>query len=283
MVLSSTIYPYTNYRSLTLEATFYKTSAASKEQTLIYIHGGGLVYGQRDDLPEDYIQKFLAAGYHFLALDYPLAPETPLMDIYTETKKGVLWFTEEYRSTLDITSDKFILFGRSAGAYLSLLLTKDVELPNPVKLISFYGYYSLNDPSFQKPNAYYKNYPAMPEKIIRKLISPSPIAKGPLQTRYALYLYARQTGKWMELLQVSQEDIQNFSLTPDELQALPPTFVAHSTADQDVPYAIGKKLHTSIPNSYFFSVNGLEHDFDRNSSVAEAEEAYRQLIDWLSK
>ena len=283
MVLSSIVHSYTSYQSLALEATFYKTSAAPKEQTIIYIHGGGLMYGQRDDLPQEYIQNFLAAGYHFLALDYPLAPEAPLRDIYTETKKGIQWFTEEYRSTLDITSDTFILFGRSAGAYLTLLLANDPELPDPVKLISFYGYYSLNDPSFQKPSVYYKKYPIMPEKIIRKLIGPSPIAKGPLQTRYALYLYARQTGKWIEYLHATQEDCRNFSLTTDELQTLPPTFIAQSTDDQDVPYRIGKTLQASIPDSYFFSVTGLEHDFDRDSLVPEAKEAYRQLIDWLLK
>ncbi|MBM6615222.1 alpha/beta hydrolase [Desemzia sp. RIT804] len=283
MVLSPKNHPYTKYRSLTLEATFYKTSSVPNEQTIIYIHGGGLVYGQRDDLPEDYIQDFLEAGYHFLALDYPLAPETPLKDIYNETKKGLQWFTKEYRATLGITSSAFILFGRSAGAYLSLLLAKDPELPDPTKVISFYGYYSLSDYSFQKPNAHYKKYPVMPEKMIHKLIGTSPLAKGPLQTRYALYLYARQTGKWIEYLHATQEDRRDFSLTTDELQTLPPTFIAQSIDDQDVPYRIGKTLQASIPDSYFFSVKGLEHDFDRDPFIPEAKEAYRQVIDWLSK
>lgn len=284
MVLPSTTHSYTHYQSLVLEATFYKADSASKEQTIIYIHGGGLVYGQRNDLPEVYIQNFLQAGYHFLAFDYPLAPEAPLKDIYTETRKGIQWFIEEYSSTLGITSDTFILFGRSAGAYLSLLLANDPELPSPVKLISFYGYYSLNEASFHKPSVYYKKYPLVPEKVIRKLISSSsPIAKGPLQTRYALYLYARQTGKWIEFLQASQEDIQIFSLTLEDLQALPPVFIAQSTIDQDIPYAIGKTLHSSIPDSYFFSVEGLEHDFDRDPSNEKAKEAYHQLFDWMDK
>lgn len=282
MELSPKNYPYNVYHSLTLNATFYKTFSTPKEQTIIYLHGGGLLYGQRDDLPEIYIHSFLEAGYHFLALDYPLAPEAPLCDIYKETKKGIQWFIKGYHSTLGINCSSFSLFGRSAGAYLAFLLTKDAELPTPEKLISFYGYYSLEEKSFQEPNSFYKKYPIMPEKIIQKLIGKEPTAKGLMETRYALYLYARQTGKWLDFLQVTEENSTDFSLTKSDLQALPPTFIAQSKTDQDVPYQIGQMLQMSIPDSNFFTVNNLEHDFDRQPSVPEAKEAYRQLMSWLS-
>lgn len=282
MELSSKDYSYNEYHSLTLMATFYRSSSSSKNHTIIYLHGGGLLYGQRNDLPEVYIDSFLEAGYHFLSLDYPLAPESPLKDIYQEIKKGIQWFIAEHQTTLSVDSNTFSLFGRSAGAYLALLLAKDSELPKPKKLISFYGYYTLKETSLQSPNSFYKKYTAMPESIIQKLIGTTPIANGPIQTRFALYLYARQTGKWIGYLKASEKDLQNFSLTKSDLAALPPTFIAQSRADQDVPFQMGQYLYESIPDSYFFTVNDLEHDFDRQTSIPEAKEVYKRLINWLS-
>ncbi|WP_373471431.1 alpha/beta hydrolase [Carnobacterium alterfunditum] len=282
MELSPIDYSYNDYHSLTLKATFYKSFSSSKDHTIIYLHGGGLLYGQRNDLPVTYINSFLEAGYHFLSLDYPLAPESPLREIYQETKKGLQWFLTEYHSSLGINSNSFSLFGRSAGAYLALLLAKDPELPKPEKIISFYGYHTLKEASLQRPNAFYKKYPAMPEKIIQKLIGTTPIANGPLQTRYALYLYARQTGKWISYLKASEKDLAFFSLTQSDLAALPPTFIAQSKTDQDIPFQMGQFLHKAIPDSYFFTVNDFEHDFDRQPSAPEAKEAYEHLITWLS-
>lgn len=274
-------YTYTHFHSLELKATFYSAQSNVKDKTILYFHGGGLIYGQRNDLPEPYIQTFLDNGYHFLAFDYPLAPETPLVDIYSQSKKGLLWFMDHYKKALGIESNDFILFGRSAGAYLTLLLSYDKELPKPEKIISFYGYPSLTAPSLSTKNAFYQKYPAVPEMLVKKMIGSTPLADGPLQTRYALYLYGRQTGKWLDLLGISSENKGVFSLTEENLAELPPTFIAHSHDDQDVPYTIGEQLHATIPYSYFYSVSNLEHDFDRDPTVPQAKEAYQKLIDWL--
>lgn len=274
-------YTYTAFHSLELKATFYQAQSNVKDKTILYFHGGGLIYGQRNDLPETYIQSFLDNGYHFLTFDYPLAPETPLVDIYSESKKGLLWFTDNYQQVLGIDSNTFILFGRSAGAYLTLLLSHDDALPKPEKIISFYGYPSLTKASLNEKNSFYQNYPVVPEMLVKKMIGSNPIADGPLQTRYALYLYGRQTGKWLDLLGISSEEKEIFSLTKENLAELPPAFIAHSRDDQDVPYAIGQLLHAEIPESFFYSVSNLEHDFDRDPTVTQAKEAYQQLIDWL--
>lgn len=274
-------YTYAVFHSLELKATFYPAQSNIKNKTILYFHGGGLVYGQRNDLPETYIQSFLDKGYHFLTFDYPLAPETPLTDIYAESKKGIKWFVDHYQQALGIETNAFILFGRSAGAYLALLLSHDVDLPRPEKLVSFYGYPSLTEKNFTEKNVYYQKFQSVPETLVKKMIGKKPLAKGPLQTRYALYLYGRQTGKWLDLLGLSPEETQAFSLTKENLTELPPTFIAHSRADQDVPYAIGEQLHVAIPESVFYSVSTLEHDFDRDPTVSQAKEAYQRLMDWL--
>lgn len=276
-------YTYTDFQSLELKATFYQAHSNVKDKTILYFHGGGLVYGQRNDLPENYLQLFLENGYHFLAFDYPLAPETPLAEIYSESQKGVRWFVDNYHHTLGIKSNDFILFGRSAGAYLALLLAHDVSLLQPEKIISFYGYPSLAEPNFTEKSTYYQKYQAVPEMLVKKMVGDKPLANGPLQTHYALYLYGRQSGKWLNLLGISPQETKTFSLTEEELAELPPTFIAHSREDQDVPYSIGERLHKNIPFSTLHSISKLEHDFDRDPTVSQAQEAYQQLLDWLEQ
>lgn len=278
------IYTYHQLNSLDLKATAYKPSGKAADHSILYFHGGGLIYGQREDLPEEYISLFLEAGYNFITFDYPLAPESSLETIYLSGKKGVQQFIEKATTELEMETSSFSLFGRSAGAYLCFLLAKDTDLPNPTHLIDFYGYESLAYEEFFTPSAHYASYPQLPQKAIERMIQPQPIVKGPLQTRYALYLYARQTGKWMEFLNISKEEAEKqFSLSQSELEQLPPTFIAHSKADQDVPFFIAEKLNDTIPQAHFYTVSDKEHDFDRDPNTPEAKEAYEQLLKWMKE
>ncbi len=272
---------YHHIKKLPLKATFYRSSSNTSQKTILYFHGGGLVYGSRTDLPEDYIQAFLDAGYHFLTFDYPLAPESRLDDILSSAKEAIRWFLTEASSTLDVTSSDYILFGRSAGAYLCFLFAKDTSLKSPECLIDFYGYDSLDYREFKTASPFYAKYPQLTESIVDRMIQSRPLAEGPLQTRYALYLYARQTGKWMDFLKVADTQNERFRLTKENLNSLPPTFIAHSTNDPDVPYRIAEKLNNNLPKAHLHSIAGNEHDFDRDSQSETAQTAYAALFDWL--
>ena len=57
---------------------------------ILYLHGGGLLYGERDDLPRPYVDLFLEHGYSLVCADYPLAPEAPLVTI--EASVDALWW-----------------------------------------------------------------------------------------------------------------------------------------------------------------------------------------------
>lgn len=270
--------------SLTLSASFYRSSAPQKKQTIIYFHGGGLIWGSRNDLPEEYISLFLNAGYHFLTVDYPLAPETSLPQIYGSSVKAVEWFGNHFDSLLNLSSPDYILFGRSAGAYLAFLLVRDTELPiKPKRLISFYGYPSIQEPFYLSPSSYYQTFPDIPKILVDQLTQPTPLAKGILENRYAIYIYARQKGKWLDLVLPDQKEKDRFSLTEQELKTLPPTFLAQSKTDKDVPYQTAVQLKQTIPDAELFSVENAKHDFDSDPTDKTAQEAYLNLIQWLQK
>ena len=56
-------------------------STDNDQKVLLYFHGGGLIYGSKNDLPSELKKRFLAKGYTVLAVDYLLAPNSTLPEI----------------------------------------------------------------------------------------------------------------------------------------------------------------------------------------------------------
>ncbi|MCA9766695.1 MAG: alpha/beta hydrolase [Carnobacterium sp.] len=276
------IFSYATHSSLTLSTSFYRATDNLKNETIIYFHGGGLIWGDRDDLPPAYIALFLNAGYHLLTVDYPLAPETALPEIYSSTVEAVKWFIHHSDTLLHLPSNEYHLFGRSAGAYLALLVGSDLSIgKRPHKIISFYGYSSIQESFYRLPSKHYQQYPIMPKSLVAQLTQPAPLAKGPLQTRYAIYLYARQSGSWLDLVLPDKKNQNQFSLSDDELASLPPVFIAQSKTDNDVPYQQGKNLSEKVPAAKFISLEQANHDFDSDPTNKEALQIYQELLEWL--
>ena len=277
------IFSFASHSSLTLSASFYRATDNVKNQTIIYYHGGGLIWGNRDDLPKAYIELFLSAGYHLLTVDYPLAPEAALPEIYSAAVDAVKWFIHHFDTVLHLPSNDYHLFGRSAGAYLALLVGSDLNIDKrPTKIISFYGYSSIQESFYLLPSKHYQQYPSIPKSLVDQLILPEPIAKGILERRYAIYLYARQTGHWLDLVLPDKKNQHQFSLTEDQLTALPPVFIAQSKTDQDVPFQQGEYLSKAVSSSKFVVIEQANHDFDSDPTNKEAQQVYQELIDWLT-
>ena len=273
---------YFVYEGLPLQATFYPAATElPKPLTLLYLHGGGLVFGDRNDLPDKYKKMLSDAGYALLAIDYPLAPEAQLPQIILCLQQALVWFREEGKKLFNLGSADYVLFGRSAGAYLAFLLAARSTDPYLKGLASFYGYYSLDESSFHIPSTYYNTFPKVPVAYLKQLIQKQPLAVGAVTERFPLYLHARQTGKWVPLFLEDKSKIAAFSLTSAELQSLPPTFLTASTADKDVPYRFTQQAAQLIPVAALHPVLGMPHDFDADLKNPLGRRTYEQLIRWL--
>lgn len=275
--------------SLKLKADFLRAAENRKNKTVLYFHGGGLLCGGRRDLPSVYQTMFLNNGYDLLAFDYPLAPEYSVSSIRKACLFCAGWFLDHYSDILGLSSSDYFLFGRSAGAYLSVMTAASVcgtkEVPQaykkPLGLLLFYGYYSLLVPEFAKENGYYKSsFPPVRREDALLAAENSPIFDMPNSPRMLLYIYARQTGEWTSFLG-SDEDLTASSLSEEELRSLPPAFLTASSMDQDVPFGISKRMSRLIPGSRFFPVYNLEHDFDRDTAKAEGRQAYEECFRWM--
>ncbi len=267
--LETFCYKETNIK---LHATLYRSKKKTTRATILYFHGGGLLYGKRTDLPTYHIDTFCDAGYSILAFDYRLSPATKLPHIIDDVKDAIIWYLHN-RTHLVYSECPYFLWGRSAGAYLCLLTGK-MDLPEkPIGILSYYGYTFINDSWYNSPNPYYGKFPAVDSAVIKSMCNEDETAEGSLDTRYSLYVYARQTGKWISMLiDNSIDDFYNsysFKNITD-LGSYPPVLLAHSFHDPDVPFAESQALSSLLPKSHFFVASAKIHDFDKDTTCDDS-------------
>lgn len=276
-------YTYGTIDGINLIAEFKPSSHPSPKETLIYLHGGGLILGHRDDLPEQYINQLNDAGYHLLLLDYPLAPEADLITIQSCLKQALDWFHTNYQTVLNTTSPNHYLFGRSAGAYLALLLSHKYPSKYQKGIISFYGYYSLLLEKFQIPSKHYQQFPRSRYMDLYDLTEGGIRTQASVKERYILYVNYRQTGEWLSKILPNKALWESVSLDNTALSKLPKTFITASDSDKDVPYECSVHLSQIIPNNIFYPVHNQYHDFDRDPNNPVAIDIYNKLVVWLDK
>lgn len=273
--------------------TVHKPLAArDRHIAVFYLHGGGLLYGERDDLPQPYVTQLLDAGYTLICADYPLAPESRLPDILGHIIQT--WDAAVAEPLAAGEYKGYLLFGRSAGAYLSLLLAREIRLregdglPQPLGILDFYGYHTLCEDAFREPAKAYTALPDVTRDQVDRIAGEpgSIVTSGPKPLRYALYVHARQhPGAWLDLMGLDASDPQRapeaWSLDEQDIARLPPLFITASSGDEDVPMRLSKTLWRKAPDATMKSVYYLPHDFDRDTSDPTGAEVYAKAIDWM--
>ncbi len=248
------------------KALIYSDTDHTPKAAILYFHGGGLLYGDKADLPDYHIARMTQAGYAILSFDYPLSPaaKLPLImeDICASINHYVKNSTEYTGSPLP-----YFLWGRSAGAYLCLIAAAHGELDaQPKGILSYYGYGFLVNNWFHTPSKYYCSLPPVNASCLTAI--PEAVhTTGDLETHYSVYVYARQNGCWKDLIYEGREKFffLDYSLrTCDKLPC--PLFCAHSMGDTDVPYDEFLELCRKY-NAQRYIASCNEHDFDRNTEL----------------
>jgi len=271
--------------NIELHVTLYRSTKKTTRATLLYFHGGGLLYGKRTDLPKYHIDTFCNDGYSILAFDYRLAPVTKLPHIMDDVKDAIIWYLSN-RTDLFYSKCPYFLWGRSAGAYLCLLAGR-MELPeNPLGILSYYGYTFYHDSWYNHPSPYYLQFPAVDTQTITSICKKGEIAEGLLGSRYSLYVYARQTGNWISM--IIDNSIDNFydaysfkKIT--DYNSYPPVFLAHSFHDTDVPFTESQVLSSLLPKSHLFVASAKTHDFDKDTTCNETLSLIEDSLDFMNE
>lgn len=271
--------------NLNLMASLYSSQVNNSKAVILYFHGGGLLMGQREDLPQYHLDRLTKSGYSILAFDYRLAPETTFPLILEDVLDAIDYFIEN-KSKLGYEDLPFFLWGRSAGAYLALLSYKMGLGEKPRGIISYYGYGFLCPDWYKSPSFYYLQYPNLKRESVKKLIKDRQLSEASPQIRFPLYLYTRQTGTWFSSFAGEDEEgfLSTYSLLnlPDQID-YPPSFLAHSLRDEDVPFRESIELSKLIRDSSLYTPSVEGHDFDRQVDSRETVILLDKTIEFLDK
>jgi acetyl esterase/lipase len=256
---------------------------------VVWIHGGGLIFGSRTTSPRDSLLSALAAeDLVVVTIDHRLAPEAKLADIVDDVRDAWRWIHES-APALGVATGKVAIAGASAGAYLSLLAGYLFE-PRPCAIASLFGFGDIAASWEADPSPYYRTMELQTrEAAVESLAAPAIQDPSAGTDRSAFYLYCRQQGLWLE--EVTGHDpameptwfdrycpVRNISST------YPSTILVHGTLDSDVPHEesarLAERLVTHGVGHQFISMPGVGHGFAGASpeQVREAEAAVAAFL-----
>ncbi|QPC82246.1 alpha/beta hydrolase [Phototrophicus methaneseepsis] len=274
-----------------------QTKDEQKRPAVIFIHGGGLIMGHRKAILPEHIQAFHDGGFHFVSINYRLAPETKLPEILDDIRDAWAWLHDKADS-LGINRDRMAILGHSAGAYLTLLSGYQLN-PRPAAVVSMAGYCKLTSESFTAPAPYYvREYASVDESEARKTIGQHMISEsGPNDSmqrylgRGLFYLFCRQKGIWLYEVTGHDPDDRAWFAKYEPIQnvsaSYPPTMLLHGEPDTDIPFEQSLLMQQELARygvtHKFLRDPNWGHTFLYMPNDESVDEAFRQIVSFLQQ
>ncbi len=289
--ISSTTYVYKTVGDLEIHADVHRAGDSVSRPVAVWIHGGALINGHRESLPDRVKDMLLGAGRAIVSIDYRLAPETKLGAILEDVEDAFRWIRDKGPDLFAADAERVAVLGGSAGGYLTLATGHRMH-PRPDVLVAFWGYGDLIGDWYSKPSPHerHHNITMSREEALAQVNGP-PISDSRDRPGDggAFYQHCRQHGLWPA--EVSgwdpRAEAEKFypympvrNVTPD----YPPTLLIHGTADTDVPYEqsamMAEQLRQHDVEHSLISVPGAEHGLS-GGDPALVDEAYASALEFV--
>jgi acetyl esterase/lipase len=247
------------YRPLQLD--LWVPAGATAAPVVVWVHGGGFMFGDRRYLPEtlrpnQVFDALLEAGLAVATIDYRHALEAPFPAQLHDAKAAVRYL-RAHAGELGISTERIGVAGESAGAHIAALVgltahRPDLEGPHGVLgqssavdvVVDWYG-------------------PADLETMPRAALPPAIAAKLPPEMATPPEDHLTRGLEGAALADASPVT----HVTPQS----PPFLLVHGTADWLVPYAQSEQLHAALTaagvSSTLVPVEGAQHIFDGHDDV----------------
>jgi acetyl esterase/lipase len=236
-------FTYKTVGKLAIKADVYREDDKRPRPVVVWIHGGALIMGNREGIPNRLKKDCLEAGYVFVSIDYRLAPETKLSGIISDLEDALKWVHDQGPKLFHARADRIAAAGGSAGGYLALTAGFRAK-PRPVAVLSYWGYGDLVGPWYSKPSPHprHNSVKVSREEALKQVGGP-PIADSRDRKGNGgkFYLYCRQTGQWPKEVSgwapgSEAKKFDPYMPVKNVTRDYPPTFLVHGEADTDVPH-----------------------------------------------
>src|SRR5262245_15637054 len=100
-----------------IEADVLGAEPGGRRPCILWIHGGGLIFGSRTASPRpSFVHALLARGFVIVSIDHRLAPEVKLPTIVNDVKDAWTWLHGSGPKLFGVDPARIAMAGASAGA-----------------------------------------------------------------------------------------------------------------------------------------------------------------------
>ncbi len=234
----------------------YRYGATKPVPAVIYIHGGGWIYGQKErDI--FYVLPYLQMGWVAVNVEYRLGSVSPAPAAVEDCRCALRWVAAN-AAKYHIDPARLVISGDSAGGHLALMTgilneaagldnncPGDGPEPHPAAIVNWYG-----------------------------ITDVAGLLRGPDRRTYAV--------QWIGNAAGGEAIARRVSPLTWVRKDLPPIITIHGDADNVVPYSDAVRLHESldragVPNR-LFTVHGGHHGGFNDDEYQSAFQAIRQFL-----
>lgn len=285
-------FTYKTVGDLEIKADVYGFKDDAVRPVAIWIHGGGLILGNRSWMNLRARKLLSDAGYLIVSIDHRLAPESKLPDIVSDVDDALRWVREKGPELFHADPRRLAVMGTSAGAYMALMTGYRAD-PPPAAIVSFWGYGDPLGDWMCRPSEYYRRQMLVTRSAARRGIGSEPITDGHRneQRRRDFYVYSRQYGLWAEAVAgietpADADKIEPYLPIKHITPEFPPTMLIHGTEDEEVPFEQSKLLADEMTRQRvdhrFIAVPGAGHTL-AGGDPKLVHEVYAELVPFLDR
>src|SRR5205085_90443 len=94
---SKKTYTYKTAGEVKIQADVHRADDREIRPVVVWLHGGALITGNRNSVPQRLLDLCRTEGYVLVSLDYRLAPEVKLPAIIEDVQDAFRWLREQAR------------------------------------------------------------------------------------------------------------------------------------------------------------------------------------------
>jgi acetyl esterase/lipase len=285
-------YTYKKVGELEIKADVYRPEGRANQPVVVWIHGGALITGHRENVPKWLLEGCQKQGWTVVSIDYRLAPETQLPDIIADLEDAFRWVHEQGPELFSADPDRIAAIGGSAGGYLTLTAGFRAR-PRPVALVSLWGYSDLVGAWYSEPSPHPRHHTTKlsRDEAYRQVTGP-PISDSRKRRGDggAFYQFCRQQGRWPTAVsgwnpRTEPEKFHPYMALKNVTHDYPPTLLIHGDHDTDVPYEqsvlIAAALKEHGVEHRLITLAGAEHGL-AGGDKAQIAAAYAAALEFLA-
>jgi acetyl esterase len=236
--------------------------------TIVYVHGGGFVTGDKKGLPKPMFDRLCQAGFNWVSVNYRLAPKYPF-PAETDDVEAAVAYVKAHSQELKVDPQRMVLMGGSAGGHLVSLVGAKHKPGNSVAaVVSFYGEHDLINRTKPQQDCAVDGH-------IRHTEQPQPCLSPGLKA-------------FLGISDVTPETIQIIRAASPVTYVekdMPPYLLVHGDKDLNVPYEqsifMCEAMKRAGAQCELYTVRGGGHGGWDNDPVMSR---YQQAVsDWLEK